>query len=248
MDRASAIAFISSFFRKPRSSTPSVAVHSLWSGADLKIASANFFLGELSRSLQPPEQTAINVVLESSGAIVGNLWQQSFYPRLDAFLAMARSVPDVIESCFGGDRVLIKTPWWKTLTSGEKTRRLRFSRQFRRKCKAFSGHALSKARNVSFHRDGYASVEVKVTGRFGVAYIGSPVRSVPIAERHPNNPGPPFQQTALPIRPMWSDFTIDGKPLFPECQAYLQLAADLRAKGHAIYQQVHGSNSLTPPC
>jgi hypothetical protein len=29
---------------------------------------------------------------------------------------------------------------------------------------------------------------------------------------------------------MWSDFTIDGKPLFPECQAYIQLAGDLRAK------------------
>jgi hypothetical protein len=243
----SAIALISRFFRKPRVRTQS-PVHDLWSGADLKVQSAGFFLSEMSRSLQPPEQTAINVVLESSGAIVGNLWEQSFYPRLDAFLAMARSVPEVIESCFGADRVLMKTWWWNTLTSDEKKRRRRFSRQFRRKCKAFRRHALSKARNISFHRDGYVSVEVRITGLFGVEYIGNPVRSVPIAERHPNNPGPPFRQIALPIRPMWSDFTIDGKPLFSECQAYLQLAIDLRAKADAICQQVHGNDTLTRPC
>src|SRR5215831_8020418 len=44
----------------------------------------------MSRSLQPPEQTATNAALMSSGAIVGNLWQQSFYARVDAFLAMSR--------------------------------------------------------------------------------------------------------------------------------------------------------------
>ena len=62
----------------------------LWAGVDLNVGHSAFFLQEMSRSLQPPEQTATNAALMSSGAVVGNLWQQSFYARVDAFLAMSR--------------------------------------------------------------------------------------------------------------------------------------------------------------
>jgi len=37
------------------------------------------------------------------GAIIGNLWQQPFYPNIDAFSAMARGIPETIQSCFGKD-------------------------------------------------------------------------------------------------------------------------------------------------
>jgi hypothetical protein len=219
----------------------------LWAGVDLKVGHAAFFLQEMSRSLQPPEQTATNVALQSSGAIVGNLWQLSFYPYFDAFLAMTRSIPEIIQCCFGEDRSPAMANWFRALHAAEQTRRQTFSSQFKPDYSQFGQHPLSNTRNISFHRAGYASVEVRITGLFGAEYIGSPVQSVPIAEGPHNNPDPPFQRNALPVRPMWSDFTIDGKPLFPECQAYLQLAGDLRAKARDICQQVHGSNSLTHP-
>jgi hypothetical protein len=51
----------------------------------------------------------------------------------------------------------------------------------------------------------------------------------------------------LPLQPRWSDFTIDGKPLFEECQTYLKSAGDLYAKARDICQQVHGNESLSTP-
>jgi hypothetical protein len=44
---------------------------------------------------------------------------------------------------------------------------------------------------------------------------------------------------------MWSDFYMDGKPLFDECQAYLQAAQALIAHGRTIAEQVHGTKELT---
>ena len=73
---------------------------SLWAGVDLKVSYAGFFLGQMTSALQP-QRTQTTVALE--GTIVGNLWQQSFYPNFDAFLAMTRSIPEVIKCCFGKD-------------------------------------------------------------------------------------------------------------------------------------------------
>ena len=110
--------------------------------------------------------------------------------------------------------------------------------------------ALSTARNISLHRTGYSSVEVKITGRFGVVYEGSAVDDVPIAES-PQFVGdaPPWANTQSPtaIRPQPSDFTIDGRPLFDECLAYLAQAEGLVIEARAIALRVHGTNSLTPP-
>jgi hypothetical protein len=55
------------------------------------------------RSIQSPEQTAINVALQASGAIIDTGWRRSFYAYLDAFLSTARSVPEIIQCCFGVD-------------------------------------------------------------------------------------------------------------------------------------------------
>jgi hypothetical protein len=219
----------------------------LWAGVDLKIQHAAFFLQELSKSIEPREQTAEYVVQVSSGAIVGNLWQQSFYARFDAFLAMTRSIPEIITCCFGYDRSPAMASWFNTLSVDEQTRRKTFSDQFKDDYSKFREHPLSSARNVVFHRAGFAPVEVRVAGFFGVLHTGGPLNPVPIAESNPNNPGPPFRQISVALSPMWSDFTIEGKPLFPECHAYLQMAGDLRKKANEICRAVHGASSLTMP-
>jgi hypothetical protein len=91
--------------------------------------------------------------------------------------------------------------------------------------KTFGKHAFSSARNVSFHRTGYPLVEAKITGLLGVTYIGSPVESVPVAEspRVPAGDDPALlfaaTQSPTPVQPTWQNFTLDGKPLFAECQA-----------------------------
>jgi hypothetical protein len=57
----------------------------------------------MEQSLAPPENTAINVALQSAGAIVNTGWRRSFYAYLDAFLSATRSVVEVINCCFGHD-------------------------------------------------------------------------------------------------------------------------------------------------
>ena len=185
---------------------------------------------------------------------MGNLWQRSFYPNFDVFLAMVRSIPEIIQCCFGEDRSPPMKSWFDGLLAAERARRKAFSSQFRADHVAFSRHPLSTARNISLHRIGYPSVEVAITGRFGVVHIGSPVKSVPIAESRNlgdlgNDPALLLAATqpALPVQPMWSDFAIDGRPLFAECRAYLALAQELVAQARAISQRVHGTSNLTTP-
>jgi hypothetical protein len=221
----------------------------LWAGADLKVEYARFFLQEMSRSLQPPERTRSIAAQESSG----NLWQRSFYPNLDAFLAMARSVAEIIQCCFGEDRSLPMKEWFNVLSCSERANRKAFSRQFRADRDEFSRRSLSTARNISFHRTGFPSVEVAITGRFGVVHTGSPVKRVPNAESRNNTGDHPdallWAATQAPnaVRPVWSDFTIDGKPLYDECQDYLALAEQLVVQARAIAQRIHGTDSLTAP-
>jgi hypothetical protein len=219
----------------------------MWAGVDLKSSHATFFLLQMSKAIEPPEQTAWTVALQSSGAIIGNLWQQSFYANFDAFLGAARSIPEIIQCCFGHDRSLQMKSWFGSLDQAEQDRRKKFSDEFNSDYSTFIGHALTNARNISFHRTGYPSAEVKITSHFGVVYTGSPTEAVPTAVSPPNHPGPPFRSINLPLEPRWTDFTIDDKPLFEECQAYLKLAGELRTKAADICQEVHGNESLTFP-
>jgi hypothetical protein len=226
----------------------------LWAGIDRKLEDAQFYLDEMARSLQPPERTPMTVVQQSTGAIIGTRWQESFYAHVDTFLAKARSIPEIIESCFGADRVLKQTGWFGRLTVDEQTRRKKFSKRF---CKArgkFSKHHLTNERNTSEHRLGYSGVEGKVIGPFGEVHAASPVKRVPTAEsRRFDNPADEpdlplgWLHTPQPVQPRWDQFTINGKPLFSECREYLQLARDLRDQAHTLGQQVHGSDTVTPP-
>src|SRR5947209_9646873 len=109
----------------------------------------------MQQALKPPPRTQMNVALQASGAIIGTGWQRSLFANLDAFLAMARSVPAIIEACFGADlgSAEMRT-WFNGLGSGEQYRRKEFTRQFELAYAAFRALALSNKRNVSFHRTG----------------------------------------------------------------------------------------------
>lgn len=225
--------------------------HELWSGIDLKIEHAEFFLEQMTKALLPPERTSFNVANHSSGMIQSTNWQRSFYAYLDAFLAMARSIPEIITVCFGADRVMQK--WLSTLSPAETERRERFSTQFQNARNRFKKLALSNARNISLHRSGVAPVEVGITGRHGVTHIGTPVQRVPDAESKRTNGGenPALQwaaaQPPVLLQPVWTDFKTDGKQLFPECRAYLDEARMLRTTARAIVDAVHRTDKLTPP-
>jgi hypothetical protein len=213
----------------------------------LKSSHASFFLAQMSKAIEPPEQTAWTVALQSTGAIRSNHWQQAFYANFDAFLGAARSIPEIIQCCFGHDRSAPMKSWFASLVQAEQVRRKKFSDEFNSDYATFVEHPLTNARNITFHRTGYTSVEVKITGHFGLVYTGSPTQSVPTTESLPNHPGPPLHQVNLPLEPRWTDFTIEEKPLFQECQAYLVLAGELRSKAADICRRVHGSESLTIP-
>ena len=95
----------------------------LWAGVELKLLYAEFHFDMMGRSIQPPKQTSINVALQASG------WQRSFYAYLDAFLSTARSVPEIIQCCFGvrNDTIQRETADREFVESeGRVSRRLKF--------------------------------------------------------------------------------------------------------------------------
>jgi hypothetical protein len=219
----------------------------LWAGVELKATNADFFLDQMGRSLQPLGRTA-DMPMQ---------WERALYANLDAFLAMGRSVPEVIKCCFGEDTSnRLMRDWFNALDAAERNRRHMFSSQFEPDHEAFRKLPLSTARNITMHRTGFAPVKVTISGRFGVSYTGSPVERVPSTEMRPidpdDDPADPGvlwagTEPPVPVRPMWTDFTIAGRPLFSECQAYLGHAQNLVELARSIAQQVHGGDSLTPP-
>lgn len=221
----------------------------IWAGITNKLQHALFFYDEMSRALQPDR---IGMAFQT-GALISHRWQHSFYANLDAFLAMTRSIPSLIEYCFGKDPQ-IKNELFETLDAEEQARRKTFSNEFGPLHAKFRQHPLSEQRNISFHRTGYPDVEVRITGRFGIDHIGSPVKAVPSGEsgargNKDDDAASLFAATQppLPVQPMASDFTIDGKPLFPECKSYLDRASELITCAREIAQRVHGEKPLTAP-
>jgi hypothetical protein len=218
----------------------------LWAGVNLKAANAGFFLEQMGRALLPPPRTTMNVALQSTGAIIGTQWQAAFYAYLDAFLAMSRSVPEVITCCFGEDRSIAMKSWFKGLDAAEQSRRRAFSAQFETGYSTFRALPLSTAGNITLHRTGHPPVEVRITGFFGVSYEGSAIERVPTTESSPMALNP-IPSPPVPLQPNWEDFKISGVPLFPECQAYLREAHNLVEQAGKISQLVHGGNTLTSP-
>jgi hypothetical protein len=201
----------------------------LWAGVELKLQYAEFHFDKLGRSLQPPKQTSTNVALQASGAIIDTGWQRSFYAYLDAFLSRARSVPEIIQCCFGvddrGPREIKE--WFKKLPADELDRRQEFKKHFKRHYDCFRALPLGRARHISEHRTGVAPVTVTISGRFGVTYIGNAVEHIPLSEtRQIDDPELAFLAHPIPVQPTWNDFTIEGR---------------------RIALQVHGTKSLSFP-
>jgi hypothetical protein len=195
----------------------------------------------------------------SSGAVVGHPWQRRFYHHLDAFLAITRSVPDIVRCCFGIDPVM--GSWLNSLTRAEITRRKAFQGKFDKLFADFKQLPLSGARNVTLHRSGVAPVEVQITGMWGV-YTGGPLERVPESETPiivaGNDPAlmVASMQPPLSIEPRASDFSLivaiaSGQQriqLFPECKEFLQKAKNLVEEARMICQAEHGVEKITPPC
>jgi hypothetical protein len=221
----------------------------LWVGIDLKIGSATFHFLRMGDVLQPPKLDAHMVAIQSSGATVGGNWHEAFYAHLDAFLSIARSVPELIRCCFGVDDGPPREMknWFKDLDLAEQNRRLKFQDKFKVNYDAFRALALGRARHISEHRTGVPPVIVTVTGRFGVTYTGGPTSPIPISEAKEMPPGFGWMERHDPLRPTWENFDIDGKPLFQTCREYLESAQALVARARALAQEVHGDLKLTPP-
>jgi hypothetical protein len=224
----------------------------LWAGVGLKISSARSFLGEMRRSLQYDHRAEGRAI--AAGVPVGmpTGWEESFNKALDGFLTTASSVPEVINCCFGHDHSPRMRSWFSGLLSSEKARRQTFSAQFKGDFDNFRAFDLSNERNITVHRQGYADVVITVTGKWGV-YTGTPINRVPTAESEPpvvrDTDALKWAATLPPslLRVTPKDFTINGKPLFEECQLYLDEAEKLVVKAQAISEAVHGTAPITPP-
>ena len=220
----------------------------LWGRAESKLGYAEFHLLKMGDSLQLPRNTAHNVAVQSSGAILDTGWQRAFWAYFDAFLLEARSVPLIIEACFGADRVgRVMKPWFDALPTPEQDRRRMFRIKFRITRNSFRDLPLTNARDISVHRAGTAPAKVTITGLFGVTYTGGPTELVPISETRQMPADLAWMERPAPVHPMWTDFTIDGRSLFDECHEYLKAANNAIQEGKPIAVDVHAGAPLTPP-
>jgi hypothetical protein len=113
--------------------------------------------------------------------------------------------------------------------------------------KPFRELPLYRARHISEHRTGVPPVTVTVTGRFGLTYSGSPTKMIPMPEAQEMPPELGWMQNLAPIQPVWTNFAIDGKPLFEACREHLQSTQALIERARELAESVHGSSKLTSP-
>jgi len=221
----------------------------MWGRAEGKLQEAARHWVQMCEALQPPRRKGWMAAMESQGVIIGGDWQQLFYTHVNSFLTTARSVPWIIEACFGVDRGnRIMKNWFDQLPAEEQARRRAFCKDFRPLRNCFDRHMLTGARDQTVHRSGFPPVEVTVRGNFGKTYTGGPDKPIPRTEIRGIEGELAWMDKPAPVRtPMWTDFTIGGKPLFDECRAYLDEAGKLITEARAIAAAVHGTVALTPP-
>ncbi len=146
----------------------------LWAGPDLKLQYAEFHLQKMQQSLEGPPRDQTSVALQAAGAIIDTGWQRSFYPHLDAFLSTTRSVPEIIQCCFGEDAATQSksnkrmSDWFqKQLSSDERGRRRQFKTQFASYYRDFRSRRLSEVRHNIEHRTGVTPARFAIKGLFG---------------------------------------------------------------------------------
>ena len=221
-----------------------------WPAVDTKLEHAFYFYVQMTRVFDRDRSAYVGYSSASPTITITN-WQTRLFANLDAFLAMTRSVPDIIQASFGWDRVL--EAWLKTLGPNEQKRRQDFAAQFKPTLEAFKQLPLSRARNSTLHRRGETGTEVTIITWFGVSYSGSALKRIPSTVTRPVPDGvdpatlaPGFSQP-IAVEPMWQDFTFEGRLLFDEIRSYRDEADKLRADAWRIAQAVHGTQALTDP-
>ena len=88
-------------------------------------------------AVTPPERNHNDIAQLVSGATLYTGWQRRFYAHLDAFLAAARSIPEIIQCCFGHDFSRSAQSWFATLNPAEQSRRNMFNADFLTELGAF---------------------------------------------------------------------------------------------------------------
>jgi hypothetical protein len=221
----------------------------LWAGPDLKVGYGLFHLQNMQKALDLPD--GWYAAYEALRTFVDTGWQRSLYPHFDAFLMTLRSVPEIIRCCFGVDRNTKHIrPWFNQLPPTEQAVRQAFQSAYEPHYQAFRALPLSTERHTIEHRSGVANVKVTITGPFGIVHVGGPAAPVPLTEtREIAGMHPDLAPLLKPrrVHPGWQDFTIDGRPLFAECQQYLDRAGALVNEARQLSIQVHGTLKLTPP-
>jgi hypothetical protein len=214
----------------------------LWDGVTLKRNHAEFHFQRMWKSLQRPEKYA---VYEAAGVDMGFEWELAFYAHLDAFLSATRSIPEILQCCFGVDK---RWKEWPNLSPAEQIRRRQFRDEFKAAYEEFRDLDLGEARHISEHRRGYPPVEARVKGFFGVTHVGGPIKKVPRSEtRQIDDPQFAWLLKPRAVLPNWRDFTIDGKLLYDECKNYLTRAENLIEQARVVAERVHGNEILTFP-
>jgi hypothetical protein len=231
----------------------------LWAGIEFKLGEAQFFLEWMSKVLMPAR-------LNTPGGHPSfaehspTQWQPDFYYYLDAFLEAARSVPDIIQKCFGEDK-WSQAEWSQPLDVEETARRKGFQSEFTSHYVDFRRLLLSRVRVATFHWLGVPPVQTKARVWLGPEYTGGPLEFIPSAASRqlPPETDPAVGVIAgkpLPVEPSWQDFTLeipqdDGNtqstPLFEECRTYLQAAKELVEESKEICGRKHSGGKLTPP-
>jgi len=230
----------------------------LWQGIEFKVEEGRFFLEQMSKVLVPLWLT--DGTWHPAYGVSAARWQPDFYFYLDAFIGATRSIPDVIQKCFGWDKYS-EDEWPKPLDTDEIDRRNKFQAEFTNLYQGFRRQPISRLRIGTFHWSGVPSVQTKAKVLGGQEYTGKPGQLIPSSapKQFPAGTDPAFIAIfgkPLPVEPSWEDFTleipsddgtIESRPLFSECQAYLTLAERLVQKSKDICQRVHGELRLTPP-
>jgi len=227
----------------------------LWAGPHLKLQYAEFHLQKMEQSLEGPPRDQHSVAMQAAGVIIDTGWQRSIYPYLDAFLSTARSIPEIIQCCFGVDAATRSKSnkkmrkWFNQLSPDERDRRREFKKQFADDYRGFRSRRLSEVRHNIEHRTGVAPATVTIKGAFGDTHKGSPTEQVPISEtRQMDDPTAALLLAKPhPIQPRWGDFQIEGKPLFAECREHLDAANALVEKARKIAELVHGTKQVSIP-
>jgi hypothetical protein len=231
----------------------------LWAGVEFKLAEARFFLEKMGEILAPLRHST-PYSHPARGSYRMTQWQPAFFYYLDAYLGAARSIPDVIQKCFGWDD-RSKNDWPEPPDLEERTRRQAFQAEFTSLYTAFHRRSLSRVRTGSLHWLGIPAVRTKAGVFGGQEYTGGPLERIPDAAPRalPPEPDPPLAVLAspsLPVEPCWQEFTFEDRrddgtteyrPLFEECKAHVQAAQDLVDTAKALCKRTHAAGKLTPP-